>query len=241
MHSPFVYEFIRDVMNDKNSYPAYQKTESLRQNLLQNYSVLQVEDFGAGSSVTRNSSRTISSIAKNAAKSKKLGQLLFRIARHYQPSHVLELGTSLGITTSYLSQAVPGARVITMEGASSIASVAAKNFQELNLSNIELVRGNFDQTLKQVLESVPTIDLAFIDGNHRQEPTLRYFRDITSKTGNDSVLIFDDIHWSKGMETAWEAIKADPSVRCTIDLFFIGVVLFRKEFREKRHFSIRIP
>ena len=239
MHSPFVYEFIRDVMNDKNSYPAYQKTESLRQNLLQNYSVLQVEDFGAGSSVTRNSSRTISSIAKNAAKSKKLGQLLFRIARHYQPIHVLELGTSLGITTSYLSQAVPGARVITMEGASSIASVAAKNFQELNLSNIELVRGNFDQTLKQVLESVPTIDLAFIDGNHRKAPTLEYFEQLLQHAHEQTLLVFDDIHWSEEMEAAWHTIQQHPQVTLTIDLFFIGIVSINPGVKAKQHFVIR--
>ncbi len=102
MHSPFVFEFITRVLNDKTDYPAYSHVENLRKQLLKDQSVVTVEDFGAGSSIDKTNQRTIASIAKNAAKPAKFGQLLHRMVKHYQPQTILELGTSLGITTSYL-------------------------------------------------------------------------------------------------------------------------------------------
>jgi predicted O-methyltransferase YrrM len=239
MHSPFVFEFITKVLNDKTSYSAYGKVETLRNRLLNHNTVLEVEDFGAGSAVDKKSKRSVSSIAKNAAKPKKFGQLLFRIVKHYQPATILELGTSLGVTTSYLSLGKPDARLITMEGSKEIADTAKKNFKAIELRNLELIEGNFDHTLASVVRGLSTVDFSFIDGNHRQEPTERYFKELLAKTNNDSILVFDDIHWSGEMEAVWETIKKDAAVTCSIDLFFIGIVFFRKEFKEKQHFIIR--
>ena len=126
-----------------------------------------------------------------------------------------------------------------MEGSKEIAEVAKGNFQNLELKNIELVEGNFDNALPSVVRGLSSVDFAFIDGNHRKEPTERYFKELLSKTNNGSILVFDDIHWSSEMEAAWEAIKNEAAVTCSIDLFFIGIVFFRKEFKEKQHFVIR--
>ena len=239
MHSPFVFDFIAKILNDKTVYPEYNKVEAFRKQLLNDKKFLEVEDFGAGSSVAKTNRRSIASIAKNAAKPKKFGQLLFRMIKYYQPGSILELGTSLGITSAYLALAKPDAKMITMEGSKEIANKALQNFETLGLNNIELTEGNFDETLSLVLTRLSTIDFVFIDGNHRQEPTERYFLQLLSKINNESILVFDDIHWSKEMEAAWENIKQDPAVTCSIDLFFIGIVFFRKEFKEKQHFVIR--
>src|SRR6187200_333687 len=239
MHSPFVFEFITKILNDRTDYPEYEKVEALRDQLLNDTTVLEVEDFGAGSAVDKKSKRSISSIAKNAAKPKKFGQLLFRMIKHYQPATILELGTSLGITTSYLSMARQDARLITMEGSKEIAEIAKRNHRNLEIRNIEIVEGNFDNTLHSVVRGLSTVDFAFIDGNHRKEPTERYFKEILSKANNNSILVFDDIHWSSEMKAAWETIKKDAAVTCSIDLFFIGIVFFRKEFKEKQDFVIR--
>jgi Methyltransferase domain len=239
IHSPFIYQFVRNVLNDKKDYPEYEKVEMLRKRLLSDPSVLAIDDFGAGSKVNNTNKRTVASIAKNTAKSKKFGQLLFRIVKEYKPETILELGTSLGITTSYFSLANKFSNLTTIEGAKEIADVAKKNFDTIGLQNINITQGNFDDTLPATLSSLTSLDFAFIDGNHRREPTERYFSQLLSKTNNESILVFDDIHWSKEMEEAWGTIKAHPSVRCTIDLFFIGIILFRQEFREKQHFCIR--
>jgi predicted O-methyltransferase YrrM len=239
MHSPFVFEFITKVMNDKMAYSEYEKVEAMRSQLLNDNTVLEVEDFGAGSVVDKKNKRTVSSIAKNVAKSKKFGQLLFRMVKHYQPATILELGTSLGITTSYLALAKRDVKLITKEGSKEILEVAKRNFRNLEIRIIEIVEGNFDNTLSSVVRGLSTVDFAFIDGNHRKVPSERYFKELLAKTNNDSILVFDDIHWSSEMEAAWETIKNNAAVTCSIDLFFIGIVFFRKEFKEKQHFSIR--
>ena len=239
MHSPFVFDFITRVLNDRSYYPAYKNIEALRHQLKQDRQVIRVEDFGAGSVYRSEQQRSIGSIARNAAKPAKYGQLLYRMVTYYQPSTILELGTSLGFTSAYLASAAPGSRVVTMEGAGEIAASARTNFASLGLKNVEVVVGNFDATLPALLETTDVIDFAFIDGNHRKEPTLRYFEQLLEHQGNDSIFIFDDIHWSTEMEDAWKVIREHPAVQCSIDLFFIGIVVFRKEFREKQQFEIR--
>lgn len=239
MHSPFVFEFITKVLNDKTRYPEYEKAEGLRKKLLVDKTMITVQDMGAGSTVTKSPSRSTNSIVRNAAKAAKYGQLLYRMVKRYQPQTILELGTSLGVTTSYLAAAKPDAAVITLEGAPEIANRAKQHFKASELDNIDLIEGNFDNTLPSVLSRLSTVDFVFIDGNHRKEPTLRYFQQLLSHAGNDTVLVFDDIHWSREMEQAWKTIKSHERVRVSIDLFAIGIVFFRQEFKEKQHFVIR--
>ncbi|MBS1575039.1 MAG: class I SAM-dependent methyltransferase [Bacteroidetes bacterium] len=239
MHSPFIFDFMSRVLNDKQLYPAYEKVEELRHRLLRNKEKIEVEDFGAGSSIDKSDRRTISSITKNAAKPEKYGQLLYRMIKYYRPETILELGTSLGITTSYLALANQEAEVTTMEGSPSVVSIAKKNFTSLGAKNVNIVEGDFDSTLSGVMSKFSSIGFAFLDGNHREEPTVRYFKQVAGKISNDSIVVLDDIHWSAGMEAAWQTIKNHSSVKCSVDLFFIGIVFFREEFHEKQHFSIR--
>ena len=239
VHSPFVYDLVRNVLMDTRSFYAYKQVEGLREQLLQDKTLIEVEDFGAGSVTGSSRQRSVASIARHAAKSRKWGQLLFRIVHYYAPLNILELGTSLGISTSYMALGCRDARIVTGEGSAAIAEMARRNFKALKLDNIQLTTGNFDNTLGGMLNQLPTIDLAFLDGNHRLEPTLRYFDQLLPKIHSASVVIIDDIHWSPDMEQAWQVIRNHASVKCSIDLFFIGIIFFREEFHEKQHFTIR--
>lgn len=239
IHSPFVFQFINKILNDKTQYPAYTPVEALRKELKKDRTVLAIEDFGAGSVVDKTKERSVASIASHAAKPKKYGQLLYRMVKQYQPQTILELGTSLGITTAYLSQAHPSAKVLTFEGAKTIAEKAKNNFDLLNLQNIRLIEGNFNDTLNPAISSIPSIDFVFIDGNHRKDSAINYFTSILSKTNNFSIVILDDIHWSAEMEEAWNYCKDHAAVTLSIDLFFMGILFFRKEILEKQHFCIR--
>lgn len=239
IHSPFVFDFITQVLNSKKQYYAYEAVEALREKLQLNKKMLELEDMGAGSSISATDKRTIASIARQAAKPKKYGQLLFRMANYYRPATIIELGTSLGITTSYLSMGNLDAQVITLEGAMAVAEEAMENFRSLQLKNIRLVQGNFDNTLAKVVEAVSKVNMVFIDGNHRREPTLRYFEQLLPRMSRESVMVFDDIHWSHEMEEAWIEIKNHPKVLLSIDLFFVGLIFLNPSFKVKQHFRIR--
>jgi predicted O-methyltransferase YrrM len=207
--------------------------------MLRDKRVLEVQDFGAGSRTGATKRRGVSQIAHSALKPQKFGQLLFRLANYYQCKTIVELGTSLGITTCYLASACNNAKVYTLEGASAVAAVASQNISWLGLKNVEQVTGNFDDTLPPLLNRLGMVDLVYIDGNHRKEPTLRYFDMLRQHAHHQTMLVFDDIHWSREMEDAWEQIRQHESVTLSVDLFFLGIVFFNPAFREKQHFRIR--
>lgn len=238
VHSPFVFKFIKNVLNDKNEYPCYQPIEKTRKLLLTNNDLIEVEDFGAGSAVFKTKKRVVKHIAASSLKSKKYSQLLFRIVQYYKKIEVLELGTSLGTTTAYLASA-PNTLVTTMEGSGNILAIAKNNFSLLGLQNIKIIQGDFNEILPVYLSTNKKIDVVFLDGNHRKEPTLKYFEEILLNANKETIFVFDDIHWSREMEEAWEIVKDHNQVTLTIDLFFIGIALLGKNFKEKQHFVIR--
>ena len=270
VHSPFVFDFVENVLEDDRTFYVFRDAEILRGELLASQETVEVEDFGAGShTVGLMRERKISAIAKSALSPPFQCQWLFRIAQLYKPLKTIELGTSLGVSTVYLAEGSPrSAKILTLEGSMEIAAVARHNFDwfydtmlkmgmiendpdvlqfekwehnfttETEKRRIKIVVGKFDETLQTVLNQLVTLDLAFIDGNHRRQPTLDYFEKCLAHVHAGTVLIFDDIHWSAEMEAAWQDIKTHPSVKLTIDLFYCGVVFFRNENREKEHFDL---
>ncbi|RYD84708.1 MAG: class I SAM-dependent methyltransferase [Sphingobacteriales bacterium] len=197
-----------------------------------------VTDLGAGSHVNNNKKKKVSDITINALKPPKLAKLLYRLAAFAKPNNIIELGTCLGITTLYLREAAPEARLYTLEGCPETAGVAKSVFSKAGVKGIKVITGNFDDTLPGVLEAEENLDLVYIDGNHQYDATIRYFDWCLPKVHEGSMLIFDDIYWSDGMKKAWAEIKNHPQVTATVDLFWIGLVFF-KQGQAKEHFKIR--
>ena len=237
-HSPFVYKLVDEVIYDFNSKSEYNGIEAQRKKLLNDDAIINVTDLGAGSHLNKNRTKPVKEIAKNALKSPRLAQLIYRLAKNSEPANLLELGTCLGITTAYLSKACPEAEIITIEGCPETAKKAWQNFQELEMENVELRVGNFDELLPKVIEEADKLDFVYVDGNHRKDATLNYFHWCLPKVHENTLLIFDDIYWSQGMKEAWEEIKNHPDVTVTVDLFWIGLVYFKKD-QVKEHFKIK--
>lgn len=238
VHSPFVYELVDDVIYDFSAKTDYLPVEQIRQQLLQSKTKVNVIDLGAGSHINKNQVKEVGEIAKNALKSPRLAQLIYRLVAHFEPKNIVELGTCLGVTSLYLNLANPAAKITTIEGCREIADVAAKNFAVMEARNVDLLVGNFDDALPQVLEKEPHIDFVFIDGNHTEAATLRYFDWILPKAYDKTVIVFDDIYWSEGMKAAWKKIKQHPQVTVTIDLFWVGLVFFKKD-QVKENFKVK--
>lgn len=239
IHSPFVFDFITKVLNDKKKYACYDAIEVVRQRVRKAATIIEVEDFGAGSAVIKSNKRMVKAIAKSSIKSPKFAQLLFRMVQYYQPKSIVELGTSFGITTAYLASGNAAAKVYTCEGAPQIAAIAQHNFNLMGIQNCTILQGDFAQTLPALFSMVNLFDFAFVDGNHRKAPTLQYFNQLLAHSTSKTILIFDDIHWSSEMEAAWLVIQHHPSVTVTIDLFFIGIVCINSDIKLKQHFVIR--
>jgi predicted O-methyltransferase YrrM len=239
VHSPFVFDLVEKVLRDTKKPAEFREIEQLRRALLQSAETLQVTDLGAGSLTNAGRERKVSDITRHAAKPAKFGQLFYRLIRYFQPEHLLELGTSMGMSTAYMAKAAPSASVHTIEGCPNIAARAGRNFESLGLRNIRQHVGNFDTVLPSLLQHMPRLDYVYIDGNHRSAPTLAYFEQCLTKAHEESLFIFDDIHWTPDMEAAWHTIQQHPRVTFTIDLFFIGLVFFRSDMKVKQHFVLK--
>ena len=237
VHSPFVYNLVTKCFYGKRNYSDYKNIINYRKAHLKNKTKIKVTDLGAGSHVMKQQERTVSELGKNAGTTNNRSKLLYRITNYFKPENILELGTSLGIATYAMHLGSPESKITTIEGCRNISEFTKSNFNNSQIERINLVTGNFRDEIDKLQPN--NYDLIFFDGNHQKEATLRYFETLLNTANNNSVFIFNDIYWSKGMTEAWEAIKKHPKVTVTIDTFFWGFVFFRKE-QPKEHFIIRV-
>lgn len=236
IHSPFVYDLVTNCFYDRQNYEAYTLMERYRQMAIDDDELIQVTDLGAGSRVFKTNQRKTSAIAKHAGISRKRQQLLYRLVRFLKPTSILELGTSLGLSTIALALGNDKAMVRTLEGCPATSKKALAYFERFQLTNIALSTVDFNA---YVAEDNTTYDLIFIDGDHHGERTLQYFDHFQKKAKNGSVIIFDDIYWKPEMTVAWKEIISSKKVKVSIDTFQWGLVFFR-EAQEKQHFTIRV-
>lgn len=234
IHSPFVFQFIAEVLNKKSFDPELRDIIQWHRGMKRTKLQSGKADPGAGSRFNTNMKGIRPA---RIGVTEKYGTFLFRLARFCKPSQVIEFGTGGGISTAYLSAAVNPAGLITVEGDPYRLNFAISNHPEHVSEHVSYLNADFDDYTSNPL-SVKKPFLVFIDGNHRFEPTWRYFEFFLSEADDDSVLVFDDIRWSPGMEEAWKKIKSHPRVRITIDIFFMGIVFFKKGI-EKQDFTIK--
>ena len=248
VHSPFVFNLVTKCFYDTKPKPdpsgseqakQYEVLKNYRNSLLKNKNTIEVTDFGAGSKVFKSNTRQISQIVKTAGISTKRAELLLRITNYFQPETILEIGTSLGLASSALALGNPKAKITTLEGCPNTMAIAQNQLQLFNINNVELVLTEFDEYLQSQNLISNIFNLIYIDGNHSKKATLEYFELLLPTITNETVWIFDDIHWSSEMEEAWEIIKIHPRVTVTIDTFQWGMVFFRQE-QPKEHFVIRV-
>lgn len=232
--SEFLDDFKAEVMDTTKDYYIFQPIEYIRERLKASKESITMKDFGAGKKEGE-TQRKISEIAAHSLSSKLQCRLLFNLIHYYKTEHILEMGTSLGISTMYLAAANTKNKVLTLEGNPASARLAQHNFKQLNLHNINVEVGEFSKTLTSSLEKLGLVDLAFIDGNHRYEPTLKYYHEIKKYVPSKGMIILDDIYWSDEMNQAWNEVKASKEVVASIDLYYMGILFFDPDMDFKEH------
>jgi hypothetical protein len=154
IHSPFMFDFITSVLQDRKWYNAYGIAGNYRKSLLKNRSLIAITDFGAGSRIGHSRRQSVAEIARRSAVNRKFGHLLYRITKHYKPERIIELGTSLGISTYYLAFGHPDAGVITIEADPALAAIVSENLRKQKLTNVHLINNTFDHALPALLPAI---------------------------------------------------------------------------------------
>lgn len=233
LHSPFVYQFYLNVLQGKDE-EKLQHLKHLRSQWAVDNTIVKCKDYGTGPAMER----TIGYLTAKVAVKHKYGLLLHRLVKQFKPNNILEVGTSIGISSAYMALGNTKTKVTTLEGCEDRAAVARRLHSSLNLTNVEVITGRFEDTLPQVLQGFTQLGLAFIDGNHTYEATLAYFRLLLPHCTEETVLIFDDIYWSPDMTKAWNEIKQHPAITLTLDVYQFGICFFRKEKLAKEDFQL---
>ena len=229
-----------------------EKIELIRKDLLNSKKVITIEDYGAHApnlNLTEEDmykgkilKKTVGEATKSSISNNK-GFLLFKLIRELKPSLCLELGTALGISASFQLAALEmnnKGRLITIEGAKSVAEIARENFKKLGLPRISVRIGKFQDILELVVNEIKPIDFVFIDGHHDKDATLNYFEKIYPSLSDKAILVFDDIRWSKGMKQAWKTLVKDIRIKFTIDLIEFGICIISNSNIKKQRFKLII-
>ena len=129
-------KLLKEIAPDKKK-----KISSFSKSLKQSDQVIKTIDLGKGSTVTRLRKRKVCDIAKNSSVNKKIGKILHNLSKFNNAKNILEIGTSLGISTVYLSTAVNCSKVTTLEGCENTSNIALNSFTRFGFDNINLIKG----------------------------------------------------------------------------------------------------
>lgn len=249
IHSPRLFYLVRHILYDTNRLYAWEAIEQRREAMLHAPKVVHIEDYGTGSNREELVMHIAQKSVMRASDAQRISRLLnYMSGKEYvperkRPLRIVELGTSLGLTTAYLASVNSANEVVSFEGSAEISAMAELNWQKLGLQQIRLVQGNIDETLPkyiaQLCECGETIDFVLMDANHTGEATMRYWEQLRPVLNDDSVVIIDDIRYSQDMYDAWKQIGRDERVTSTLDLGQMGVVLFYPPLI-KRHYRLRV-
>lgn len=217
---------------------AFKNCETYRNKLLNDSTIISYKVFGLKDTAK------VSEICSKAASKQKWCRFLYGIAKRLENPTVLEIGTNLGISGTYLLEAIKNKNGVftTMEGLPQLCKIASEQFETITDSNnFKVVQGLYDQTFPGVVKDASKYNLLFIDGNHKKAPTLQYFNDIKSNIKSPAIFVFDDIYWSAEMKAAWNIIKEDTQVNFTIDLYEQGIAIIdTNESIKNKHFSLHL-
>lgn len=238
LHAPKAYSFAKAVIEDQRAFYAFGRIASLRRLLLKSNEIIKILDLGAGSKVHSSNFRPVRELARYNAISPQEGEWLFRMVQHFRPRNILELGTSLGISTLYLKLGSLQIPLITVEGSPETAKIARRNLFQLKAGNWELWESSFQQALDKLQAVSHPLDFVYIDGDHRGEATLNYVRQCIRLLSNHSVVVIADIYWSQDMEAAWKDLQSLPEVPLSLDLFHFGILIFDSNIMVKQHYPL---
>lgn len=237
IHSPFVFYFVREVMYERYPFYGFATIQAVREMLQRSRQKINIKSIGAPS-VYPAKEKTIRQLVKEGSMPAKYGELLFRIIVWQSCQNIVELGTGTGIGSLYLSLPDSRSKVTTIEGNEELCHVASHVFENAGVSNVRVLNGKIDEVLPGFLKESGDVDFVLFDGDHQYEKTLQYFEMCLARCHNNTVLVFDDIHWSPEMEKAWIEIVNHPEVSVSIDLFRMGIVFLKKECT-RQHYLVR--
>ena len=230
LHSPFLFDFYTHCLKGQRKKNDYHKS------LQKNHTAVSSSNLGAKHD---SKTETVSSLVKKAAIPPVFGNILSRTIRHYEMNNVLELGTQLGVSSSYILEGSPE-HFTSIEGWTAFQETAIQNLSKhFPNSKPNYILADLDVEFAEILtQENKKWDLVYLDANHTYHATLEYLEALLPYIHDQTFLIFDDIYWSKGMKKAWLEISNQANFHIAIDLYRWGNVIAHRG-KTKEYFTLR--
>ena len=147
---------------------------------------------------------------------------------------ILELGTSLGISTLALALGAPGRRIISIEGCPGLAAIARENLKKHGAQNAEVLCMEFSEALALLKDKGTKVVLAFIDGNHRGAALAENVH-IIREMGEEIIIVADDIHMNKDMIQSWQSLSSGNLAPASLETFRTGMLFCLRNLTPGRY------
>ena len=223
-HSPLVYHFITEILNDTRNFYAYQEIDALKNKLISDKRKINISG----------KETSVSSFVKTSLPT-KYNQLLFRMVAYYKPSYILEIGSSLGITTAYLASPDKKKGVHTIESNEPLAIISLQTVSSLALPNTSQSIGN----IRKPFSEIPERKYGFILINHPNWESEEQIKDIFSIVEEDAIVIFVGINKNAETKLVWNHLISNLNKSISVNLFNFGIIFLKKEVLKKQQFTIR--
>lgn len=230
VHSPFVYNLITKVIEEKHPFYSFKEIELLRKQLRFDDRYITYPDRHHKGHLKK---RKIGDIVEREAITSKRGALLFRLVNYFKSENILQLGPSIGLSTLYLTSYASGLKCIALENIPAFATIAQQLFDKAARNPVDLRVGDYKELLPSALSDMNKIDFVFFNTLYEQSGNTYLFNECLKYIHNESVFVFDGIKANNKMRTFWKEICKNPEVTVTIDLYSLGIVFFNKKLHKR--------
>ena len=231
VHSPFAFNFITEILNpsENNYYYCFHYIEKVRYYLSIENRNIELEN-GNLISIKKASEKFGTTSTKNS-------QRLFRIALRQKSNRIIELESGLGIASAYFAATSQKSQVTTINKNISLQKLAKENHEKLGLRNINYISGDIKRCLVNELTHINKVDLIYFENIKQGSTTLEYFNIALPFVTDKSIFIFQNIHLSKEMNTAWKSIYKHQQITASFELLNMGIVFFDKTLNKEHYYA----
>jgi len=217
VHSPFIYNLITKVIEEKTPYYFFDDIENFRKELLSRENPL-------------------NTLTADETQHKNYGALLFRLVNFFKCRNVLQIGTSTGVMSLYLALPLRNScKCYALEERPGLTQSVRTFAENYSLTNLHLTEGAYAENLLKLNSDNASFDFIFINTRGDSDKTNETFRLVETFIYQNTVMVIDNIRQNKAIKNIWQEIKNRSDVTLTIDLFSLGLVFFNTQLHKQHH------
>ena len=213
IHSPFAFNFVLKVLRERNQYYAYDNIHAAH--------------WGATRLATTKESKHILSY--------KYAKMIFRIACHFNPTSILQVGTSHGVASKALLSVSSSTQLYSYVGVTH-----NRKIYESTTSDVAHRITKFDdinEAIASYIASLPHDNAPFIIINHIDKGNRLIIDTASNAISQGGIVIVCNINKNKTIKESWDEIKSNMPHGMSFSNDKIGVIVGHKHL-PLQHFSL---